>query len=381
MASVYRTSSSIEVRAYAGRDPITGSVRNLYRSLPLCAHEHEITEAKDQLQATADRLKGSGEPFTLEGMLEFYFKQLEGQRSPTYIDGLRSNARCHLYPRLGQRQIDTIRPYEILELYSQMRSPEPSGGKGLSPNTIVKLNAWLSRAFSELAAMGILRRNPLEGVSSPSPEDFEAQPLSEHDLAAFSSYLKEQQAAVFNELDSALWLCLNTGLRAGELAGLRVSDVSIVQSEVRVSHSLARASGKGLFYKRPKSRAGRRKVVIGASTMDVVKQCVEVANSRSRAADPPLFCDEDGKPHDPRDFSKHFRTIADSLHIDKAAHLHTLRHTHATYLLMTGTPIRVVQERLGHADVRTTLKIYGHVLPGYDSAAASRFDSILNSLE
>lgn len=381
MASVYRTQNSIEVRAYAGRDEVTGSVRNLYRSLPPDARQCEIEEAKQQLQAAADRFKGTGEPFTLQGMIEYYLSTLEGQRSPTYIDGLRSNARCHLYPSLGKRRIDSLRPYEILNVYSAMRAPKEQGGKGLSPNTVVKLNAWLSHAFDELAAMGIMRSNPLAGVSAPRPADYEAQPLSERDLSAFSSWLRQRSGdGPSSELDSALWVCLNTGLRAGELAGLRLSDVGTASSEVRVSHSLARASGKGLFYKVPKSKTSRRKVTVGASTMQVIKRCIGRSKRLSRAADPPLFCDEGGAPHDPRDFSRHFREVADSLQIGKYAHLHTLRHTHATYLLLNGTPIRVVQERLGHADVRTTLKIYGHVLPGYDAEAAARFDSILDGL-
>ena len=219
MASVYRTQNSIEVRAYAGRDDVTGSVRNLYRSLPPDAHQCEIEEAKRQLQAAADRFKGTGEPFTLQGMIEYYLSTLEGQRSPTYIDGLRSNARCHLYPALGKRRIDSLRPYEILNVYSAMRAPKEQGGKGLSPNTVVKLNAWLSHAFDELTALGIMRSNPLAGVSAPCPADYEAQPLSERDLAAFSSWLRQRSGdEPLSELDSALWVCLNTGLRAGELA-------------------------------------------------------------------------------------------------------------------------------------------------------------------
>lgn len=383
MASVHRTAHGLEVRAYAGRDAVTGSVRNLYRHLPPEARECEIEAAKAELQATADRFKGSGEPFTLEGVLEFYFSTLEGQRSPTYIDGLRSNARCHLYPDLGNRRIDTVRPYEILGLYSRMRAPESQGGKGLSPNTVVKLNAWLSRAFAELCGMGIMRTNPLADVSAPKPADYEAQPLREKDLAALASYLRTAvgSAPQFSSLDGALWVCLNTGMRAGELAGLRCSDLEPARGVIRVTHSLARASGRGLFYKEPKSRRSRRNVTVGDSTMRVALRCAEVSRSVCRVGNPPVFCTDEGNLIDPQAISRHFRSVADGLGIGRYAHLHTLRHTHATYLLMSGTPIRVVQERLGHSDVRTTLGIYGHVLPGYDAEAAERFDSILRKLD
>lgn len=382
MASVHRTAHGFEVRAYAGRDASTGSVRNLYRHLPPEAHEHELEAAKAELQAVADRFKGTGEPFTLQGVLEFYFGTMEGQRSPTYIDGLRSNARCHLYPALGNRRVDTVRPYEILNVYSAMRAPEGQGGKGLSPNTVVKLHAWLTRAFSELCGMGVMRSNPLAEVSSPKPADFEAQPLKEKDLAALASYLKKAVSAPqLSCLDGALWLCLNTGMRAGELAGLRCSDLEPDRGVVRVTHSLARASGRGLFYKEPKSRKSRRNVTVGGATMRVALRCAEVSRGVCRVGNPPVFCTPEGGLLDPQAISRHFRSVADGLRIGRYAHLHTLRHTHATYLLMNGTPIRVVQERLGHADVRTTLGIYGHVLPGYDNEAAERFDKILSNLD
>ncbi len=382
MASYCRTAHGYEVRAYAGIDAVTGKVRNLYRSLPTEAHECEIQAAMTELQAAADSIKGTGEPFTLEGMLEFYFGTLEGQRSPTYIDGLRSNARCHLYPTLGNRRIDSVRPYELLNIYSQMRAPESRGGKGLSPNTVVKLNAWLNRAFSELCGMGVMRTNPLADISAPKPADYEAQPLKEKDLAALAGYLKEAMAAPTpSHMDAALWVCLNTGMRAGELCGLRCSDLEPERATIRVTHSLARAAGKGLFYKEPKSRRSRRNLTVGGSAMRMAIRCGEQSRAICRANNPPVFCTSSGALIDPRALSKHFRSVADSLGIGSYAHLHTLRHTHATYLLLNGTPIRVVQERLGHADVRTTLGIYGHVLPGYDAEAASRFDSILESLK
>lgn len=381
MASVHATANALEVRAYAGRDRVTGSVRNLYKRLPANAHECEVEAAKAELQALADRFKGTGEPFTLEGMLELYFGTLEGQRSPTYIDGLRSNARCHLYPTLGTRRIDTLRPYELLAVYSDMRAPKSQGGKGLSPNTVVKLNAWLSRAFDELCGMGILRDNPLAGVSAPKPAHFESQALKEKDLAKLAAYLRNAvEQPELSALDGALWVALNTGLRRGELAGLRRSDLEPARHVVRVTHAIARASGKGLGYKSPKSAKSRRNVTVSDATMRVAIRCAEDSGSRSRVADVPVFSREDGRFFDPKAMSDHFRAVADSLGIGRYAHLHTLRHTHATYLLLNNTPIRVVQERLGHSSVAITLRYYGHVLPGYDSEAAGRFDSILANL-
>ena len=68
-----------------------------------------------------------------------------------------------------------------------------------------------------------------------------------------------------------------------------------------------------------------------------------------------------------------FTKLVKALHLARGVHLHTLRHTHATYLLEAGESIRAVQERLGHSSVKTTLELYGHVLPGRDLEAARLF--------
>ncbi len=383
MASVHETANALEVRAYAGRDRVTGSVRNLYRRLPVSAHACEVEAAKAELQALADRFKGSGEPFTLEGMLEFYFGMLEADHSPTYVDGLRSNARCHLYPTLGSRRIDTVRPYEIAQVYRTMCAPESQGGKGLSPNTARKLNSWLHHAFRELRGMGLIQTDPLEGVSAPKPAANEARALDAADLAKLSGYLRQRCMGEEppDALDAALWVDLNTGLRRGELAGLRCGDVSAIRPELRVARSVGRSVGKGIFAKPPKSAAGKRTLALGESTYTVLLRAVKRARSASLLRDPAVFGNPDGTHRDPRDFSCHFRAVCDQLGIGSYAHLHTLRHTHATYLLARGTPMRTVQQRLGHSSVSITVGTYGHALPGSDQAAADDFDSILESLD
>lgn len=80
------------------------------------------------------------------------------------------------------------------------------------------------------------------------------------------------------------------------------------------------------------------------------------------------------------DISRRFRQVRELLELDKGYHLHTLRHTHATYLLESGVPMRTVQERLGHSNIGITLGTYGHVLPGSDAEAAAKFDDVLESI-
>lgn len=75
----------------------------------------------------------------------------------------------------------------------------------------------------------------------------------------------------------------------------------------------------------------------------------------------------------PSTLSRYFSEMARDLGMPAGTTMHTLRHTHATWLLMNGYDMRTIQERLRHRDVATTLRLYASVMPGRDSAAASGF--------
>lgn len=379
MASVRRTATAVEVRAYAGRDPLSGKVRNLYRSLPATATEVEVAELAATLQAAADALRGRGVPWTVAGVVGFYLDSIAPHRSPTYMDGLRSNARCYVDPFIGSRAADSLRPYELARLYQRLMAHGGKDGRPVAAATVIKLHGWLKPAFASLVAMGVMSANPLEGVSRPRAVPAEVMPLCDADLAALSAYLGRRSPASAGEgalLDAALLVDLNTGLRAGELAGLRARDYDARSASLSVRRVVARARGRGLFAKPPKSRAGLRRVAVGERTASALAELKLAA----RSPDAPLFPAAAGGLRDPRDFTRHLHAVAREIGLSGDVHLHTLRHTHATYLLEGGTPMRVVQERLGHSTINTTLAVYGHVLPGRDADAAARFDSILEGL-
>lgn len=384
MASIHSTPTTFEIRAYAGRDPVTGKSRNLYRSLPADAHEDEVRYAAEKLQADADMLKGKGVPFTVEGLVSFYIDSMESDHSPTYIDGLRSNARCYIYPFLGSRPAGSVRPYEFARLYQRLLADGGKDGQPVSTSTVRKLHAWLKPAFSQLVQMGLLGANPLEGVKRPKPCAGEVTPLTEPDLAALTEYLVprcDTHRPGYNPLDCALWLDLNTGLRASELAGLQLRDVSSTRRELAVRRCVVRVKGKGLAYKPPKSAAGVRKVSLSDAVLQPVVDLVKLRRQQTTDhATAPLFAKPGGGMCEGDDISRRFRQVRELLELDKGYHLHTLRHTHATYLLESGVPMRTVQERLGHSNIGITLGTYGHVLPGSDAEAAAKFDDVLESI-
>ena len=94
----------------------------------------------------------------------------------------------------------------------------------------------------------------------------------------------------------------------------------------------------------------------------------------------PLFAHADGSAWRPAQLTEGFGALVRDLGLAEGTHLHTLRHTHATYLIQHGEDIVTVQRRLGHSSSRTTMDIYGHLLPGADGRAARAFADISEGL-
>ena len=377
----------IEIRAYAGKDPLTGKVRNLYRALPGDAEPEEVIGVCATLQEQADALKGRSIPFTVKSAIEYYFDCIDPDHSATTMDAYRSNARCYIYPFIGDRKLDDLQPFEITKLYQRLLDEGGKDENPVSTSTVAKLHSWLKPAFDYLVGLGIACQNPFLYVKRPREIQDEAFALSEIDLNVLTSYLSKASRVDSDEFDAlnvALLLCLNTGVRRGELAGFRVGDYKQRTSSITVKSNLVQTT-KGLVRKVPKSKHSRRNISLSPGMCDVLDAYLRWqsymldAHGIRQRGDTPLFCDcERCQPIHPRMYAKHLRVLVDKLGLDKSIHLHTLRHTHATTLLDLGVNIKTISERLGHSDVGVTLRIYSHVLPGRDEQAAQLFAQSVN---
>lgn len=382
-----KKTNMIEIRAYAGKDPLTGKVRNLYVSLPGDSEPEDVVGAVASLQERADALKGIAAPFTVKSAIEYYFECIAPDHSVTTMDAYRSNARCYVYPFIGDRYLDELQPFEITKLYQRLID---KGGKDENPvsnSTVAKLHAWLKPAFDYLVGLGVAKSNPFVNVKRPREGQEEAFVLSGLDLLTLSNYLYKESypdSDEFDMLNVALLLCLNTGVRRGELAGFRVGDYKPLTSSISVKSNLVQTT-KGLVRKVPKSKHSRRNISLASDVCRVLdsyliwqREMLDCHDLRQRN-NTPLFCNEYGEPVHPIAYAKHLRYLVDSLRLDKSIHLHTLRHTHATTLLDLGVNIKTISERLGHSDVGVTLRIYSHVLPGRDGIAAQTFSKAVKN--
>ncbi|NLO27356.1 MAG: site-specific integrase [Actinobacteria bacterium] len=179
---------------------------------------------------------------------------------------------------------------------------------------------------------------------------------------------------------SPVLLAAITGLRLGEILGLKWGDLNLDCRECQVVRSVQRTE-EGISFKSPKTRRSRRTVLLPEMAVTALKAHRAQQNEERLLMGPGyqdldlVFARPDGSIWPPMQFSSDFRRLIRRHGF--CIRFHDLRHTHASQLLKAGVPVKVVSERLGHATASITLDVYSHVLPGMQEAAVAKIDAAL----
>lgn len=399
MASImYVGGRAVGVRAYGGIDPVTKKTRNLYRPLAPDATKEDIQLELERIDRLAHFAKENGTDITIGGMIAFYLDTLEALgHSSTTVSSYRSNARCYIDPFIGGKPLESADVPMFTSLYMHLLTEGGKNGNPVHPNTVIKLNSWLKGAFGFFVNNGFIATNPILSVRPPRYIKPDIDVVEEDDYKKLLDYvisrIEDGSACAF---DYAIFLDMGTGLRAGELAALKVSDFSARHFEIFVRKSLVEGSRKhiraakarnenlettgqkNLRSKAPKSERSRHisidKNRVLALQEHLAVQHQKLANKGIRQTkNTPLFARSDGKPYRPRSFNDYLKRVTKKLDLSPRIHLHCLRHTHATILLEEGLSLMALQERIGHYDVTVTLKNYGHVIRDKDTRSADEF--------
>ena len=185
-----------------------------------------------------------------------------------------------------------------------------------------------------------------------------------------------------NRYEALYWLALSTGLRQGELLGLKWSDLEWSTKHLHIRRQVQRQKGKGLVLTEPKSAAGKRLVVLSSHTIGALQthinlQIEEKITAGKRWQENHLiFPSVFGTPLDHSNLSKDFKESLKRAGIPEIR-FHDLRHTSASLMLMQGVNPKIIQERLGHSDISLTLNTYSHVIPSMQEEAAEKLDELL----
>ncbi|MCC5953432.1 MAG: site-specific integrase [Acidimicrobiia bacterium] len=300
---------------------------------------------------------------TLEHLLERWLDLVDRDRSPTTAAEYRRLADKRVIPALGAKRLHRLGPADLDAFYTALTD------EGLSPSSVRRVHALISRACAQAVKWGWMATNPAARASPPvvRPPERDAPDLD----AALTVFAAADK--LHPEL-AGLWrLAAASGLRRGELAGLRWSDIN--GQELRVRRSIAVVKGE-IIEKEPKTRQGRRLLLPDAAAQLVAARKTwqkEVAAELDVVLpdDPWLWSlrVEANRPPNPSSLTEAWNRARDATKVE-GFRLHDLRHLQATILIDAGIPLPVVSQRLGHANLTTTANIYTHAVAARDSEAA-----------
>jgi integrase len=290
----------------------------------------------------------------------------------------RTNINVHVVPVLGDVELQRLSPDQLNAFYGQLLEHGRRDGKGLAWKTVKNIHAMLHKALKDAMRWGYLTRNVADAVDPPQGLAPEMQVWTPEQLRKF---LREVRG---DELYAAWMLFATTGMRRGEVAGLRDFDL-----DLDAAYAAPRRPRVVVDYavhlSEPKTYAGRRLLALDPATVAALREHLvhrDAERTELRAlgvhgqATGLLFTFPDGSEIHPDLLTRWFKRHARRAGLP-VIRLHDVRHTYATACLLAGIPVKVVSERLGHASVVTTLRIYGHVLPGMDRAAANTMATLI----
>jgi integrase len=378
---------SWELKFDLGRDPLTG--RRITKYATFRGTKRKAQEELTRLLVT--RNEGSYVDPTKMSVAAYLRHWLEADidrrlaaRTATRHRGI---VEKNIIPRLGcvpMRKLTAVH-VEAFEAELQregwlkQRRASSDGGqleaRGLSEQTVQHVHRTLSQALSHAVRLGVLIKNPAAQVKPPRPERREIRILGKDEIGTLL------KAAQGTWLRLPLLVAVTTGLRRGELLGLRWSDLDLKAGTLTVNQSLERLKGKVAF-KAPKTKTSRRSIALPAAAVQALQEH-RAAKAEERlmlglGRDPHglVLTRADSQPLDADSLTKTFGRLVADTRVTPIT-FHGLRHTHISHLLMDGVHVKVVSERAGHANVNITLSVYAAYIPSMQADAALRVDAWL----
>jgi len=288
---------------------------------------------------------------------EWSERWLTGRRvRPSTMARDESVIRNLIVPQLGGRRLNAITPDELREWVAGLEAA------GKAPATVRKAYQLAAAMIGQAVDDGRLARSPLpRRIDMPSPN---TEPMRIITLAE-----AHHLADMIDPRSRVLVLtAVYTGLRFGELAGLRTDKVDLMRRAITVTATLSEVRGD-VSLTEPKTPRSKRRVAISPNLTDEL--AAHIAEHGSHGW---VFPAAAGGPMRRTNFRRRVwlpATVAADL---EGLWFHDLRHTHAAALIAQGEHPKVIAERLGHSSIRVTMDIYGHLMPGMDADAADRLD-------
>jgi integrase len=306
-----------------------------------------------------------------EWVRQSWLPVIKSRVKPSTFASYRSNMETHVLPALGSRALQQLTAPLLNAFYAELLA-RGNGRRPLSPKTVRYIHATIHKALADAVDAGVAQRNVAERAKPPRPNRQATRGIQCWEPAELARFLERVRGM---RLEAAWRLAAMTGMRRGEILGLRWSDIDLDHARLSVRHAVV-SVGYDVLESTPKSHQARV-IELDPETVQLLrrrreKQRLEHANwGEGYRENDLVVTKENGEPIHPHSFSQAFERIVAQAGV-RRIRLHDLRHTHATIAVKAGVPVKVISERLGHESPAFTLKQYAHVLPGMQAQAAAQ---------
>lgn len=277
----------------------------------------------------------------------------------------------YINPLLGDFLLSELNPRIINAFYKYLIEQ----GKGI--RTIRFVHSVLHVALQNAVHFNYLEENPARRACLPKWEKGEMQILNENEVRVFLNACKQSKYCYL------YYLAITTGMRMGEILGLKWEDVDWQRGTLSVKRQVQRVSGRGIVFSKPKTRAGTRVIKLGIGTINALREqrkLIQQMKSRKNGRwkeNNLVFPSTVGTTIPTGNLRKDFYDVLENAGLPKIR-FHDLRHTAATLMLNGGVPIMVVSKILGHSKPSVILDFYSHCTIGMQDEAASIIDKVVN---
>lgn len=310
---------------------------------------------------------------------EFLVRWLEDSQKqsvrPRTYERYEEVVRLHIVPMLGKYQLQKLSPEHVQSLYARKLEA------GFSETTVHHIHNVLHKALKTAMKWGLVSRNACELVDAPRKARFEGRALTVEQARRLLAVARGHR------MEALFYLELATGMRRGEIMGLKWQDINFEKGLLRVQRILSRVPsklpGRGYVEAEVKTAKSRRSIVVAPFALEVLKRHRErQAIERAAAGDAwedhdYVFCTSIGTHLNPtRDILDVLKALLKEAGLPDIR-FHDLRHSVASLLFEENMHPKVVQEILGHSNISITLDVYSHMLPTMQSDAPGRLDDLL----
>lgn len=366
-----------EARYTAGYDPGTG--KQIQRSIS-GKTQKEVAQKLKAITAAIDAgtyIQPS--KMTVAQWLDIWAADYLGGVKPYTVASYTGAIRNHIKPALGAVKLGALNAHTIQRFYNALGEPTKDR-QALSPKTVKNVHGVLHKALQQAMKIGYLRFNPAEACELPRVVKKEMHVLDEDQSKLFLQTIKGDR------YETLFTVTLFTGMREGEIMGLKWACVDFDSGTILIDKQLQREKKKGGEYIFAPLKNDKTRTITPAPWVMKLLRAHRAKQSEQRLKAGTLwedsglvFSNELGRHLAIHTLYKHFKAIAVSIGLPDLR-FHDLRHSYAVASIRAGDDIKTVQNNLGHATAAFTLDVYGHVTDQMRQASAERMEQYIASV-